>query len=179
MNLGSTKRIGLVILLIGIVLTVFPQRVEMHIQPEQVLIWEDSLEFGEDSSEPEWVPFEFITGELSMSDGFDPMLYVANSASALMNVTFWLVEDDGALTDWFSQMDESMMILLPEDSPVSFLIAGSAFLDETVTVEAWAYHLRAVPSEYFWFFPYRLPGIAVAAIGLVLYAVSSRREKKL
>lgn len=175
MNTGNAKRIGLAILVIGLALILFPQRIEMHIYPEQVQGWEDSLELGGALPEPEWVPFEFDTGEISTDEGFDHRIYVANSESALMNVTFWLVEDDGALTDWGSYIYETAMIMPPERTSVRFLISGGAFLDASVTVEAGLQYLRSVPSEYFWVFPYRYPGIAVAAIGLVFFALYRSR----
>lgn len=175
MNTSNSKIISLAILVIGLALTLFPQRIEMHIYPEEVQAWEDSMELGGALPEPEWVPFEFDTGELSTDEGFDHIIYVANSESVLMNVTFWLVEDDGALTDWGSIIDETAMIMPPESTSVRFLISGSAFLDASVTVEAWFQYLRSVPSEYFWVFPYRYPGIAVVAIGLVLFALYRSR----
>jgi len=67
------------------------------------------------------------------------------------------------------------MTMPPGGASVRFLISGSAFLDASVTVEAWFQYLRSVPTEYFWVFPYRYPGIAVAAIGLVLFALYRSR----
>lgn len=169
MDLGTTKKLGILIIAIGAIMIFFPRRIEMHIYPEHVQPWEDSVDVGEALQEPGWVYFEFLTGDLFIDEGFDHRLYVTNTESATMNVTIWVIEEDDSLTDVADYSGEDIWIFPPLGDPIQFLINGSALVDDTVTVDAWLQYLRPVPSEYFWEFPYRTYGIGVAALGLIVF----------
>jgi len=178
MNPGTTKKLGILIIAIGAILIVFPRRIEMHIFPEQVQPWEDSVDIGEPLQHTAWVDFEFVTGDLSLDEGFDHRLYVTNTESAMMNMTIWVVEDDDSLTEAGDYSGEDVWIFPPVGDPIRFLINGSAYVDDTVTVDAWLQYLRAVPSEYFWEFPYRTHGIGIAALGMVFFVYVQVRSSQ-
>jgi len=180
MDPGTTKKLAIFIITVGAIMAFFPRRIEMRIYPEHVQPWKDSADVGEPLEEPGWVDFQFVTGDLFIDEGFDHRLYVTNTDSVAMNVTLWVIEDDDSLTEEGGYSGDDIWIFPPLGDPIRFLINGSAYVDDTVTVDAWLQYLRPVPSEYFWEFPYRTYGIGVAALGLVVFVyvrVGSGRDR--
>lgn len=179
MNPRTMKILSLVLIAIGAIMIIFPSRVEMHIYPEQVQLWEDSLEIGEPLQEHGWVKFDFVTGELSLDEGIDHILYVTNSESSMMNVTLWIIEDDDSLNKVGNYTDDRIWFFPPISTSIRFLINGSAYIDDVVTLDIGIMYLRPVPSEYFWEFPYRFPGIGVVVVGLVVYVFLRQRQDQI
>ena len=73
--------ISVVVTILGIVFTIYPQTITLHLAPEQVTLWEDTLQ---------GINFDFDTGEVTIEDGVSPYVSVWSESEVDLNTSFYL-----------------------------------------------------------------------------------------
>ena len=159
--------ITIVVTVLGIAFTVLPQSITVHLAPEQVTIWEDSLT---------GTSFSFATGEQSIDDGISPFVTVWSEGSVTLNTTFSLSGMD--MTEIFNITENPSEYLLPGEGTWNIEITGNVVEGTEETVNAGFYYLRLLEPERITYYPYRFFGYGMTAIGLMATLVIYGKMKK-
>lgn len=159
--------ITVIVTLLGMTFTVLPQTITVHLSPEQVTIWEDSVT---------GTIFSFATGEQSIDDGVSPYVTVWSEGSVTLNTTFHLSGMD--MTETFNITDNPSEYLLPGEGTWNIEITGNVVESTEETVNAGFYYLRLLEPERITYYPYRFFGYGMTAIGLMATLVLYGRRKR-
>ena len=161
--------ITVIVTLLGMAFTVLPQTITVHLSPEQVTIWEDSLT---------GTTFSFETGEQSIDDGVSPFVTVWSEDSVTLNTTFNLSGME--MTDTYNITENPSEYLLPGEGTWNIEITGNVVEGTEETVNAGFYYFKLLEPERITYYPYRFFGYGMTAIGLMATLVLyGRRTKEL
>jgi hypothetical protein len=162
--------ISVVVTIVGMAFIVLPQSINIHLAPEQVILWEDSLQ---------GTNYSFATGEYSIDDGVSPYVKVWSLEAVSLNTTFYL--SGMGVTERFNITENPSEYLLPGEGTWSIEITGNIVEDTEETVYAGFYYLRPLEPERITYYPYKFFGYGMTAIGvmatLVIYARSTKKEE--
>ena len=148
--------ISLVVTILGIAFTVLPQNISIHLAPEQVTLWEDSLQ---------GTSYNFDTGEVTIEEGISPYVKVWSEDAVTLNTTFYLT--GMGLSEIFNITENPSEYLLPGEGTWNIQIAGNIIEGTIETVNAGFYYLRLLEPERITYYPYRFFGYGMTAIGLM------------
>jgi len=136
--------------------TIYPQSITLHLAPEQVTLWEDTLQ---------GTSYNFDTGEVTIEEGISPYVKVWSEDAVTLNTSFYLT--GMGITDVFNITDNPSEYLLPGEGIWSIQITGNIIEGTIGTVNAGFYDLRLLEPEHITYYPYRFFGYGVTAIGLM------------
>ena len=146
---------ALIVLVVGEAMIFLPQSIEMHIAPELVTVWEDTVTTDD--------VFNFNTGSQTLDD-MSPYMEVWSDDVVTLNATFTLIED-GTPTFIMNIIDNPTEFYIPGEENIQVEVTGNVIEDQEATVHAGLYTLRPLPAEYITWYPYRFFGYGMAAIG--------------
>ena len=162
--------VTLSVTVLGLAFTILPSTITVHLGPEQVTIWEDSLH---------GTSFIFTTGDRSFEDGMSPYVKVWSEASVTLNTTFHL--SGMGITETFNITENPSEYLLPGEGTWSIDITGNIVEGTEETINAGFYYLRLLEPERITYYPYRFFGYGMTAIGvmatLVVYGRTIKKEE--
>ena len=148
--------ISVVVTILGIVFTIYPQTITLHLAPEQVTLWEDTLQ---------GINFDFDTGEVTIEDGVSPYVSVWSESEVDLNTSFYLT--GMGMSETFNITANPSEYLLPGEGTWSLEIRGNIVEGTDETVNAGFYYLRPLEPERITYYPYRFFGYGMTAIGLM------------
>lgn len=148
--------ISVVVTILGLAFTIYPQSITLHLAPEQVTLWEETLQ---------GTSYQFDTGEFTIDEGISPYVKVWSDDSVTLNTTFYLIGI--GITDVFNITDNPSEYLLPGEGTWSIKIKGKIVEGTVETVKAGFYYLRLLEPEHITYYPYRFFGYGMTAIGLM------------
>jgi len=166
--------ISIVVTAIGLALILFLQNIEMHIAPELVTVWEQTVTADETLL---GYMFTFDTGSQTIDDGMSPYVEVWSDEDVTLNTTFTLIENAASTFD-MSIMDNPVQFLLQGEDTYQIRIGGTVVEGRETEVNAGMYFLRPVPPEYYAYYPFRFFGYGMAAIGAIASLVFYRKREK-
>jgi hypothetical protein len=159
--------ISVVVAILGIAFTIYPQSITLHLAPEQVTLWEDTLQ---------GTSFNFDTGEFTIDDGVSPYVSVWSEGAVTLDTSFYLTGMD--ISEVFNITDNPSEYLLPGEGTWSIQITGNIVEGTVETVNAGFYYLRPLEPERITYYPYRFFGYGMTAIGLMATLVIYGRITK-
>lgn len=163
---------SLAVVVIGVGLFFFPQSIEIHPFPEQVVLWNSSTTTNLVGAEH---VFSFETSGHSFDDGYSPSIFVYNREGAIMNATISYNNEDLTLNDTGDQFD----FYVPMESDIGFSLNGIVETSEPLMITATLTYLRPTPSDYMTIYPYRSFGLGMFIVGIITAGLSfwSTRSK--
>lgn len=159
--------VGIIVLIIGFGFILLPQKIEMHMAPEMVTVWEDKTTTVDD--------FTFNTGSQSISGGLSPHIKVWSNDMVTLNTSFGLFTD-GESNIIMNMTDNPSEFLLPGEGPYHLLINGFVVEGITTEVNTELYYLRPLEPEYMTFYPYRSFGYGMVVIGILASVIFYMRK---
>lgn len=159
--------IGIIVLIIGVGFILLPQKIEMHIAPELVTVWETMIpSFGE---------YSLDTGQHEIGNVMAPYVRLWTNASKEINTTFTLVGEEG--DDFtYNTLDNPAEFMLPSDGTVQVLITGEFLEEGSTMVNAGLFYLNPMEPEIITFYPYRFFGYGMVVIGVLASIVFYLRK---
>ena len=161
--------ISLVVTVLGMAFTVLPQSINIHLAPEQVTLWEDTMN---------GTTYSYTTGEYTIDDGFSPYVKVWSEGSVTLNTSFYLT--GMGITETFNVNENPSEFLLPGEGTWSVEITGNIIEGTGEIVYAGFYYLRPLEPERITYYPYRFFGYGMTVIGvmatLVIYGRSTKNK---
>ena len=164
---------SLAVVVIGVGLFLFPQSIEIHPFPEQVVLWNSSTTSNLVGDEH---VFSFETTGHSFDDGYSPSIFVYNREGVVMNATISYNNEDLTLNDTGDQFD----FYVPVEEDIGFSLEGTVETSEPIMITAILTYLRPTPSDYMTIYPYRSFGLGMFAVGIIAAGLSfwSLRKKE-
>lgn len=153
--------ISIVVAIIGVAFIMLPERVEMHIAPELVTVWEGMTTTG-----TPFYGFSFNPGPKTIDDGMSPYVSVWSTEAVTLNTTFTIREEEDTLFV-LNITDNPSMLPLPGEGVFDMEIEGNVLEETGVEVQAGIYFLRPQQPEYFTYYPYRYFGYGMTVIGVL------------
>ena len=162
--------ISVVVTILGIAFTIYPQSITLHLAPEQVTLWEDTIQ---------GTSYNFDSGEVMIDDGISPYVSVWSENDVTLNTSFYLSGRD--LTETFNITANPSEYLLPGEGTWSIQVTGNIVEGTVETVNAGFYYLRLLEPEHITYYPYRFFGYGMTAIGLmatlVIYGKITKKQR--
>mgnify|MGYP001818316869 CR=1 FL=1 len=159
--------ISVVVTILGIAFTIYPQSITLHLAPEQVTLWEDTIQ---------GISYNFDSGEVMIDEGISPYVSVWSENDVTLNTSFYL--SGMGLTETFNITANPSEYLLPGEGTWSIQITGNIVEGTVETVNAGFYYLRLLEPERITYYPYRFFGYGMTAIGLMATLVIYGRIAK-
>jgi hypothetical protein len=157
---------SIVVLIVSVAMILIPQSIEMHIAPELVTFWVDTVTTEN--------VFNFNTGSQEIDD-MSPYMEVWSDDIVTLNTTFALIED-GTPTFIRNITDNPVQFYIPSEEDIQVDVTGNTVENKGATVNAALYALRPLPPEYITWYPYRFFGYGMAAIGAIASIVLYLRK---
>lgn len=168
--------ITIVVLLLGVGLSLYPENVDIHLADEQVNLWTDTKSTSQ-AFYGAGQDFSFRTGSLSIDeDGFMPVLKITNSGDAVMNATVVNALYPEAFAAPMNETGTELTYLLEETGSFDLEVEGFTDADGPVQVTAVFFYFRHMQPETFTIFPYRFFGLGMTAVGLLATAIVYTRK---
>lgn len=167
----DVKKISYGIIIVGLILFVFPQRVTVNVGDEQVILWEGSVPAANGE-------FIMVTDTVDAGESHDLLFELWNDANAPMNATAENRADPEAALFLTNPMAPRIQFFVEDAHRYDILITGIVNTEQVTTVSGSLHYFEHVPPEYFTDYPYRIYGTLVIILGALVLGVKMFREKR-
>lgn len=164
------KKISYGVIVVGVILFVFPQEVMISYGDEQITLWEGSVP----ASNGEFI---MVTDTVGAGESHDLMFELWNDEGSPMNASAENRADPDAILFLVNGMSPTVQFFVEDADTYDILVTGILETTQDTTVRGSLHFFEHVPPDFFRDYPYRIYGVAISVIGVLLLAGLMLKER--